>query len=237
MSKYPLLPVSLRLCPNSCYLRHFDLPLPDHVDRTAIPSYQFHNWVKNPLFAVLRTLSVDVSQEIALFRTFSTYIVDIQFLPVTDDNLNEVKAIYDWFIAHSTATFHTEPIAHAQLKTFLFVGDPVYRSYLMTHNGVVAGYCFLTKYKDRPAYRRTAEVTIYLRPEFQGRGLGSAALQRLIKDARETGLKTLLALISGGNESSIALFTKSGFTKCAHFRNVGEKFNQVLDVLGYQLEL
>ncbi len=163
--------------------------------------------------------------------------MDIQFLAVNDQNLNEVKAIYDWFIAHSTATFHTEPISIDQLKAFLFVGHPVYRSYLVLHNDAIAGYCFLTKYKDRPAYQRTAEVTIYLRPEFQGRGLGFAALQRLIQDARDSGLKTLLALISGGNESSIALFTKAGFTKCAHFRNVGEKFNQVLDVLGYQLEL
>jgi phosphinothricin acetyltransferase len=163
--------------------------------------------------------------------------VHIQFHAITEENLNEVKVIYDWFIAHSTATFHTEPITLDQLKAFLYIGDPVYRSYLIRYSDTVAGYCFLTKYKDRPAYRRTAEVTIYLRPEFHGKGLGSAALQRLIQDAKENGFKNLLALITGGNASSVALFTKAGFVKCAHFRNVGEKFSQVLDVVGYQLEL
>lgn len=163
--------------------------------------------------------------------------MDIQFHAVTEHNLDEVKAIYDWFIAHSTATFHTEPIGHDQLKTFLYIGDAVYRSYLILTDGTVAGYCFLTKYKDRPAYQRTAEVTIYLRPEFQGKGLGSAALQRLITDARENGLKNLLAIITGGNGPSIALFVKAGFVQCAHFRNIGEKFNRVLDVVAYQLEL
>jgi phosphinothricin acetyltransferase len=163
--------------------------------------------------------------------------VDIRFQSITEHDLTEVKAIYDWFIAYSTATFHTEPISHDQLKTFLYVGDPVYRSYLIQHNGIVAGYCFLSKYKDRPAYRRTAEVTIYIRPEFQGKGLGSAALKRLMEDASDNGLKTLLAIISGDNEASISFFVKAGFVKCAHFRNVGEKFNRVLDVVGYQLEL
>jgi len=163
--------------------------------------------------------------------------VDIQFQPISERDLDEVKAIYDWFIANSTATFHTEPITHEQLKTFLYVGDPVYRSYLIRHSGAVAGYCFLTKYKDRPAYRRCAEITIYLRPEFQGKGIGSAALKRLIEDAKANDFKTLLAIITGGNDASIALFVKAGFAKCAHFKGVGEKFNQVLDVVGYQLEL
>ncbi|MFO7258094.1 MAG: N-acetyltransferase family protein [Bacteroidota bacterium] len=167
----------------------------------------------------------------------AAFCVDIQFQPISEQDLHEVKAIYDWYIANSTATFHTEPIRHDQLTTFLYVGDPVYPSYLVRYNGAVAGYCFLTKYKDRPAYRRSAEVTIYLRPEFHGKGIGSAALQRLIQDARANDFKTLLAIITGGNDASIALFVKAGFVKCAHFRKVGEKFNQVLDVVGYQLEL
>jgi L-amino acid N-acyltransferase YncA len=146
--------------------------------------------------------------------------VDIQFQPISEQDLGEVKAIYDWYIANSTATFHTEPVTHEQLKTFLYVGDPVYRSYLVLHNGTVAGYCFLTKYKDRPAYRRCAEVTIYLRPEFHGKGLGSAALQRLIQDARANDFRTLLAIITGGNDASISLFVKAGFVKCAHFKGV-----------------
>src|SRR5690606_37870325 len=50
----PLLPVSLRLCPNSYLLRHFDLPLPDHDDTTAIASSRFHNRAKNPPLALNR---------------------------------------------------------------------------------------------------------------------------------------------------------------------------------------
>jgi len=44
----------------------------------------------------------------------------------------------------------------------------------------------------------------------------------------------LLAIISGDNESSVQLFEKSGYEKCAHFKQVGEKFNKILDVVSYQ---
>src|SRR5690606_17056317 len=185
MSKNPSSYASLRLCPKSIKLRLFDHPLPDHDDRTAISTSRFRIREKNPLFVVFDTKP-------CILPILAAFCVDIQFQPISEQDLHEVKAIYDWYIANSTATFHTEPIRHDQLTTFLYVGDPVYPSYLVRYNGAVAGYCFLTKYKDRPAYRRSAEVTIYLRPEFHGKGIGSAALQRLIQDARANDFKTLL---------------------------------------------
>lgn len=164
-------------------------------------------------------------------------IMNIQLRPIAEKDLPGVKAIYDWYIENSTATFHTEPIGIDQLKSFIYLAHPVYRSYLIYQDNEIAGYCFLTKYKDRPAYDRTAEITIYLDPECQGYGIGTAALSQMIAEAREAGLKNLLGIITGGNEASIRLFERSGFQKCAHFKNVGEKFNQVLDVVAYQLEI
>lgn len=163
--------------------------------------------------------------------------MNVSFHPITEKDLPEVKTIYDWYIKNSTITFHTEPIGIDQLKSFLYISHPVYKSYLIDKDDEISGYCFLTKYKDRQAYDRTAEVTIYLKPECQGSGLGSAALKKMITVARDAGLKNLLGVITGDNEASIRLFERAGFTKCAHFRNVGEKFNQVLDVVAYQLEI
>jgi L-amino acid N-acyltransferase YncA len=47
----------------------------------------------------------------------------------------------------------------------------------------------------------------------------------------------LIAVITGSNIESIKLFEKMGYIKCAHFKNVGEKSNQILDVVIYQKEL
>jgi len=50
-------------------------------------------------------------------------------------------------------------------------------------------------------------------------------------------LKNLIAIVTGDNAESIALFEKSGYIRCAHFKNIGEKFNKVLDVLAFQKEI
>jgi len=80
-------------------------------------------------------------------------------------------------------------------------------------------------------------VPIYLKPEFCNKGIGKIALEHLEKKAGENGIRNLIGIITGDNEGSIALFEKSGYLKCAHFKNVGEKFNKVLDVVAFQKEI
>ena len=161
----------------------------------------------------------------------------VRFEAIAEDDLSEVKRIYDWYIANSTATFHTTPIKIEELREFIYINHPRYKSYLIYEDGNLAGYCFLTYFKKRQAYDRTAEVTIYLEPGFYKKGIGKLALGFLEDQAKASGLKNLLGVITGDNAGSITLFEKSGFTKCAHFKNVGEKFGKILDVVSYQKEI
>lgn len=161
----------------------------------------------------------------------------VTFSEIRESDLPLVKEIYDWYIANSTATFHTEPIRIDQLREFLYIDHALYKSYLIRDNDEVVGYCFLTYYKKRQAYDRTAEVTIYLKHDHCKKGLGRIALEMLEAQAKKLGIKNLLGIITGDNTGSIALFEKLGYFKCAHFRNVGEKFGRILDVVGYQKEI
>jgi len=163
--------------------------------------------------------------------------MEIEFKPIEEQDLPAIKGIYDWYIENSTATFHTEPITTDQLKEFIYLNHPWYNSYLIYCDKELAGYCFITNYKKRQAYDRSAEVTIYLHPDFCNKGIGKVALIYLEQIAISNGLKNLIGIISGDNVGSIALFEKCGYTKCAHFKNVGEKFNKVLDVVAYQKEI
>lgn len=163
--------------------------------------------------------------------------MEIKFREITASDFLAIKEIYDWYIENSTATFHTEPIQLKELQEFVFVNHPLYKSFLILHDHETAGYCFLTYYKKRQAYDRTAEVTLYLKQEFHHKGMGRMAMDYLEERAREVGLKNLIGIITGENHGSIALFEKSGYTKCAHFKNVGEKFDRILDVVAYQKEL
>jgi phosphinothricin acetyltransferase len=161
----------------------------------------------------------------------------IRFEEIKEQDLPAVKEIYDWYIANSVATFHTEPISVEGLKDIIYFNHPFYKAYLIYSDDCLSGYCFTTYFKKRQAYDRTAEVTLYLKPEYQRKGLGSLALEHLEKQAKKNGLKNLIGIITGENTASIALFEKMGYLKCAHYKNVGEKFGRILDVVAYQKEI
>ncbi|WP_075603072.1 GNAT family N-acetyltransferase [Saccharicrinis aurantiacus] len=160
--------------------------------------------------------------------------MNIQLNELNESDLEIVKEIYDYYIINSTATFHTEHISINELKEFMYVGDAKYKSYLVEFEGEVCGYCYLAPYKKRQAYAKTAEVTLYLKPNFGGKGIGKQVLLMIEKIALQNGINNLLGIITGENLNSIKLFERCGYNKCGHFVKVGEKFNRLLDVLAYQ---
>lgn len=161
----------------------------------------------------------------------------LDFKNIQEKDLPLVKEIYDWYIANSTATFHTQPISLDELKELLYFDHHLYHSFLIYADDELAGYCFTTHFKKRQAYNRTAEVTIYLKDGFGGKGIGKKTLHFIEEKAKNNGIKNLLGIITGDNTGSIALFSKCGYFECANFKNVGEKFGKILDVVGYQKEI
>ena len=161
-------------------------------------------------------------------------MMKIEFPEITEPDFEFIKEVYDHYIIHSTATYYTERISVEELKGFILTGHPKYKSYLIKADNIDCGFCYLSQYKKRQAYDRTAEVSLYLKPDSTGHGIGFTALQHLEKVAAMNGISVLIGIISGDNENSIKLFEKSGYEKCAHYRQVGEKFNKILDVVAYQ---
>lgn len=164
-------------------------------------------------------------------------MIELKFIDLKESDLIKVKEIYDYYILNSTATFHTDSIKIEELKEFIYINHPLYKSYMVSNNNQIIGYCYLSYFKKRQAYNRTAEVTIYLSHTFHGKGIGYIALNYLENIAKQRGIKNLLGIISGDNAASINLFEKCGYFKCSHFKNVGEKFGKVLDVVAYQKEI
>lgn len=63
--------------------------------------------------------------------------------------------------------------------------------------------------RDRAA-RRTAEVAVVVADDWQGRGVGSALLERLAKRARASGIELFTARMIVGNEAARRLLTRVG---------------------------
>jgi L-amino acid N-acyltransferase YncA len=158
----------------------------------------------------------------------------IEFADITDKDLELIREIYDYYIENSTATYYTEKISISELKEFIPVKHEKYKSFLIKAEDRCVGFCYISQYKKRQAYYRTAEISIYLKPEYTGKGIGKEALEHLERVSISNGISVLLAIISGDNSGSIRLFERNGYEKCAHLKQIGEKFHQILDVVFYQ---
>lgn len=165
--------------------------------------------------------------------------MQIQFRPVCEDDVEAIRQIYTYYILNTTVTFHIRPISKDEMKAILNLGDPFYRSFTIRSGDELYGYALFTRFGTREAFSPSAEVTIYLKPDCTGRGIGSKALRYIEKAAKASGIHTLLALITGDNIPSLRIFEKNGYLKCGYYKEVGLKFGRKLDlavcqkILGY----
>lgn len=161
-------------------------------------------------------------------------VPDLKFIEMNEDYLPRVLEIYNHYVQTSTATFHTQPLTLEEMRPIVFYEDPRFKAFVIFAAEQLCGYCILARFKAREAYRITAEATLYLHPDFTGKGIGSQVLTFLEDLARQNGFHSLIASICGENTPSIKLFEKNGYTKCAHFKEIGKKFGRLLDVVDYQ---
>jgi L-amino acid N-acyltransferase YncA len=156
------------------------------------------------------------------------------FDEMKEEYLDAVLEIYNHYVLNTSATFHTQALSHEEMREIVFFPKEKYLTFVILSAENICGYVLLTQHKKREAYDGTAEVTIYLHPEWIGKGLGSMALQHIEKYAQNQRFHVLIATICGENEASIRLFARNGYTKCAHYKEVGQKFGQLLDIVAYQ---
>lgn len=149
-----------------------------------------------------------------------------------------VKELYDYYTLHSTVVYFIHCVTIEELKTLIPIGNERYQSFLIENEaGQPCGFCYFARFKEKEAFDISVELTIYLKPECAGQGLGWQAMEQLEPIIRRQGFGNIMALISGENEASIRLFERCGYTCCAHIREVAEKFGKKLDLKMYQKRL
>jgi len=149
-----------------------------------------------------------------------------------------IAAIYAHHVAHGTASFDTEPRSEAE--TSAKIAECAKRGWpflVAEAGGKTIGYAYVTRFRDRPAYRTTCENSIYLDPDHMGRGVGSMLLDALLQAAAEAGFRQMIAVIGGAEPASAALHARAGFAETGRMRSVGRKHGRWLDTLYMQRAL
>lgn len=146
-------------------------------------------------------------------------------------DLTAITEIYNQAIVNTTATFDTEPKTAAEQAAWFEKHGAKHPVFVAVSLGVVIGWASLTEWSDRCAYSETAEVSVYVAPEHQGKGIGRELLGSLDTAARKLGYHTLISRIAGDSGASTRLHESFGFASIGVMREVGFKFGKRLDVL------
>lgn len=161
-------------------------------------------------------------------------MANIKFIEVKDEHLPRIVEIYNYYIRNTVFTFHVAEMNIEDMKNIVYFNDNRYKSFAITQKDSIIGYCILARHKNREAYDICGEITIYLDHSHTGEGIGALAVDFIEDIAKKNKIHTLLAGICGDNLRSINLFEHKGYEKCAHFREIGKKFNRIMDVVYYQ---
>jgi phosphinothricin acetyltransferase len=130
------------------------------------------------------------------------------------EDLPQIVAIYNATIPSRLVTADLEPVSVASRVRWFEEHSPDFRPlWVVEAEGQVAGWLSFSSFYGRPAYDKTAELSVYVHADFRKRGIASYLLTTAFAQAPVLGIDTVLGFIFGHNLTSLALFDKFGFAR------------------------
>ena len=158
--------------------------------------------------------------------------------PATRADIPTILNIVNYSILHTTANYNYEPQTLDSQQTWfdekIRKGFPVIVAEI---DNRCVGFGSYGTFREKIGYQFTVEHSVYVAPDFIGKGIGKLLLADLITLARNQGMHTMIGGIDAGNAESIAFHKKFGFTECGIIREAGYKFDRWLDLQFMQLIL
>ncbi len=165
-------------------------------------------------------------------------VEDVHIRDAEAADLTTITEIHNEAVANTTAVWDEQTVDVADRAAWLAdrtaQGFPVL---VAVDDSGVLGYSTFGQWRARSGYRHTVELSVYVHPDQQGRGIGNVLMTALIERARTHGVHVMVAAIESRNTGSIRLHEKHGFVQTGLMPQVGTKFGEWLDLAFLQLIL
>lgn len=148
-----------------------------------------------------------------------------------------IAEIYRYYVEETCVTFEMEPPSGLEMERRIAHYTQEYPWLIWEEEGGVIGYAYAAPYRERPAWRPTAVVSVYFHKDFRGGGRGAIIMDRLLEELTARGYHTAAAEIAVPNPLSERLFRSLGFERCGFLEQSGYKMDRWLDVATYVIRL
>jgi L-amino acid N-acyltransferase YncA len=157
--------------------------------------------------------------------------MSITFRNAEISDLPAIIATYNSIIEGKMVTADLEPVSAENRKEWFYGHHKTRPLLILEVDEEYSGWISFSNFYGRPAYSKTAELSIYLEESARGRGLGSKCLEHAIAQCPSLGITTLLGFIFAHNEPSLKLFAKHGFRKWAHLPEIADMDGDLRDLV------
>lgn len=141
-----------------------------------------------------------------------------------------IRQIYNLEVETSTVTLDLVPRSLSDQQAYLARRSGTYAVLVAVEDHAVIGFGSLSPYRDRPGYNATAEDSIYIHRDHQGRGIGKVLLRALVEVGEAHGFHSIIARVAAGHAASRRLHESVGFAHIGTEREVGRKFGRWIDM-------
>jgi phosphinothricin acetyltransferase len=153
---------------------------------------------------------------------------------------NEILRIYTPFVQNSAISFEEEPPERDEMADRIRDLSCSYPWFVATDSPTsteLLGYAYASPHRSRSCYRWSVEVSVYIDPSQQNRGVGRMLYIKLIDALQKAGFYNAYAGITLPNIASVAIHLSFGFTPIGIYEKVGCKFGRWYDVGWWGLTL
>lgn len=153
-------------------------------------------------------------------------------------DLRAIVTIYNASIPGRLATADLNPVSvESRLEWFYEHSSTSRPIWVMETDRVILGWLSFQSFYGRPAYQATAEISIYVSPDYQRQRVAYKLLTQAVSRSPSLGLKTLLGFIFAHNQPSVQLFEQFGFQTWGYLPQVAklDTFERDLLIMGRKI--
>jgi L-amino acid N-acyltransferase YncA len=154
-----------------------------------------------------------------------------------DSDAAAIANLYRPIVESTVISFETEPPDEEAIRRRLDATLPAYPWLVCEIGGVVAGYAYASRHRDRAAYRWSVDTSVYVDESHRRSGVGRGLYTSLFSILVAQGFVNAYAGITLPNPGSVALHERMGFAPVGVYRHVGYKLGAWHDVGWWQRPL
>lgn len=148
----------------------------------------------------------------------------------TENDALGILDVYSPYVSFSSVTFECEVPRPFEMQRRINTVTNKYPWLVCEKDGVIAGFAYAQDFFVREAYSWDAELSVYIREDFQRCNIASALYFALLEILKTQGFCAAFAKITMPNDKSISFHSAFGFSEAGHLTHAGYKLGEWHDV-------